>query len=522
MKTIIKNTILVLAVVAVSACNKLDLNVNPVQPVTVPPKQRLPAIQANLAYSLYSQARFGAYHSYYFTTRTGNSNAITDTWNYNNITRMGAWRWHYFDVGSNVNQMLRRATDEGSNNYVGVGKIILGLSYLSATDVFGDMPFKEAYNGTFNPKYDPQEEVIAGADALLLEGITALDNVSATAETMDAKSDLIYNGDLNKWKALAKGVRARLKLRTANFKNGNQELLTIVNDALINFSDAVFKYPEVSTTGWTHNLWGPSDPPPAGEAFQFADIRSDLVNTLPTDFLMRALTVDDGSTGNPVAYDPRLLKLTTPGTTGKYLGAKMSEGLRDVNLPTGTTFNDFAKLHGGYWTSDNSPYPILIKEELLFIKAETQFYLNDISGALATYREAIRVNMERLGVTEGQIISYLGDQRKVAQSEAELTISKIMMQKYVALYLQGETWSDMRRYGYKASVYTNRLGNTDHNIYYPRYALAEWGGKFVQRFPYDPQTEYVYNPKEIDRLGAKVRSWAFTPVWWVQNSTLKN
>lgn len=510
MKTVIRNIAFAFVIITASACHKLDLNVNPVQPVTVPPKQRMPAIQANLAYSLYSQARFAAYHSYYFTTRTGNSNAITDTWNYNSITRMGAWRWHYFDVGSNINQMVRRATDEGSNNYVGVGKIILGLSYLSATDVFGDMPFKEAYTGTFNPVYDSQEQILTGVDNLLSEGIAALENVSPLAETMDAKYDLIYNGDLNKWKALAKGVRARLKLRTANFKNGNAELLTIVNDALTNFSDAVFKYPEISTTGWTHNLWGPSDPPPAGEAFQFADIRSDLVNTLPTDFLMKALTVDAAS----LTYDPRLFKLTTPGANNKYLGAKMSEGLADPALPTGTTFNDFAKLHNGYWTSDKSPYPILIKEELLFIKAETQFHLNDISGALATYHEGIRVNMERLGVTEGQIISYLGDARKVAQNIGELDISDIMMQKYIALYLQGETWSDMKRYGYKPAAYPG--------IYYPRRALAEWAGKYIQRFPYDPQTEYVYNPKEIERLGAKVRNWAFTPVWWVQNSTLKN
>lgn len=523
MKKIVRNIFAILAVVAVSACNKLDLNINPVQPVTVPPKQRLPAIQANLAYSLYSQARFGAYHSYYFTTRTGNSNAITDTWNYNSITRMGAWRWHYFDVGSNINQMVKRAAEESSNNYVGVGKIILALSYLSATDVFGDMPFKEAYIGSFNPVYDPQEQIFVGIENLLNEGITALDNVSPLAETMDAKSDLIFDGNLGKWKSLAKGVRARLKLRTANFKNGNQELLTIVNDALANFSDAVFKYPEVSTTGWTHNLWGPSDPPPAGEAFQFADIRSDLVNTLPTDFLMRALTVDDGTTpaGSPVVYDPRLFKLTTPGKNNKYLGAKMSEGLRDVNLPTGTTFDDFAKLHGGYWTKDGSPYPILIKEELLFIKAETQFHLNDLTGALASYKEGIRANMERLGVPEGQILNYLGEQRKVAQSEAELDLSKIMMQKYIALYLQGETWSDMRRYGYKPSVYKNDVNGVTYAIYYPRYALAEWQGKYIQRFPYDPQTEYVYNPKEIERLGAKARDWAFKPVWWVQNSALK-
>ena len=509
MKAVLKSLTIIFTVVLLSSCNKLDLNVNPVQPVTVPTKQRLPAIEANLAYSLYSQARFSAYHSFYFTTRTGNSNAMTDTWNYNTITRMGAWRWHYFDVGSNINGMINRAKEEGSNNYIGVGKIILATSYLSATDVFGDMPLKEAYTGTFNPVYDSQQEVLAGVERLLDEGVAELSNVSTTAATMDAKSDFIYNGDLNKWKSFAKAVKARLKLRTANFQNGNAALLTLVNDALMNFDDALYKYPTGSTAAWTHNLWGPSPPPPAAEAFQFADIRNDLVNTLPTDVLMKALTVDAAVP----TYDPRLFKLTSPGLKGKYLGAKMSEGLRDVNLPTGTTFQDFANLYDGYWTADDSPYPIVIKEELYFIKAETQFYLNDLGGALSTYQQGIRANLERLGIPEGQIISYMGS-AKVAQNTTTLKISDIMLQKYIALYLQGETWSDIKRYNYNTTAYPN--------LYYPKYALTEWGGKNIQRFPYDPQTEYVYNPKEIDRLGAKARNWVFKPVWWAENSTLKN
>lgn len=251
MKSIIKNITLAIAVIGISSCNKLDLNVNPVQPVTVPTKQRLAAIEANLAFSLYSQARFASYHSYYLTTRTGNSNAITDTWNYNSITRMGAWRWHYFDVGSNINGMIDRGITEGSNNYIGVGKIILAMSYLSATDVFGDMPLKQAYSGTFNPLYDTQEEVYSGIEKLLNEGVAELENINPQALTMDATTDIIYKGNLESWRYLAKAVRVRLKLRTANFKNGNQELLTLVNDALSKFEDALFRYPTGSTSAWT-------------------------------------------------------------------------------------------------------------------------------------------------------------------------------------------------------------------------------------------------------------------------------
>ncbi|TYR37068.1 SusD/RagB family nutrient-binding outer membrane lipoprotein [Sphingobacterium phlebotomi] len=507
MKIFVKGFSIILGIVALSACNKLDLNYNPVQPVTVPSSLRLPAIQANLAYSLYAQARFAAYHSYYVTTRTGNSNAQTDTWNYNNITRMGAWRWHYFDVGSNISGpagMLLRAEEDGDNNYIGVGKIMLALSFLSATDVFGDMPFDEAYSGSFNPLYNTQEEIYAGVERLLDEGIEELQNVSSSASSMNANADLIYQGDYRKWIALANAVRARMKLHTANFTNGYQELVTLINATLTDFEDAVFRYPGTSTSNWEKNLWGESRPNPE---WQFADIRNDLLNSLPTDVLMKTLTIDEDAG----LYDPRLYKLTTPGTNNKYLGAKMSEGLRDNALPSGTTYQDFANLYNGYWTADSSAYPYMIEEELYFIKAEALYYLNDNQGALTAYKQGVETNLRRLGIEEGQIINFLGSS-KLAQTAENLKISDIMMQKWIALYLQAESWVDIRRYHYSVDAYPD--------LYYPRFALAEWGGRYIQRFVYDPQTEYIYNPKEISRLGADKRDWVFTPLWWVEKSTL--
>lgn len=509
MRTIQKFFLLLLVVSVTVSCKKLDLNYNPVQPVTVPTSMRLPAIQANMAYSLYSQARFAAYHSYYLTTRAGQSNAQTDTWNYNTITRMGAWRWHYFDVGSNIAGpagMLLRASEEGSNNYTGVGKILLALSYLTATDVFGDMPFEQTYSGSFNPLYDSQDKIYQGIERLLDEGVDELNKINPNAASMPATADLIYAGDYTKWRAFATAIKARLRLHTANFTNGYTELITIVNDALANFSDAMFVYPETPTTNWQKNLWGPSMPNPE---WQFADIRQDLVNSLPTDVLMKALTIDVANN----IFDPRLLKLTRPGLNNKYLGAKMSEGLRDVNLPTGTTYQDFVRLDSSFWTRDNSPYPYMIKEELYFIKAEALFHSSDKDGAYIAYRQGIEHNLRRLGIEDGVIINYMGS-TKVAQTAGQLTIAHIMMQKWIALYLQAETWVDMRRYGYGTHAYPD--------LYYPRFALGEWGGRYIQRFTYDPQTEYIYNPKEIARLGAAARDWVFTPVWWSANSQLKN
>ncbi|TKC05120.1 SusD/RagB family nutrient-binding outer membrane lipoprotein [Pedobacter frigoris] len=504
MKNIIK-TIPVLLLVVATSCSKLDINVNPVNPVTAPTSLRLPAILGNMAYHNYSHARFSAYHAFYITNRL-NTSKIEALWNYNDVTRLGAWRWHYFDVGSNCKGMIETAQIEGSYNYMGVGKIMLAYSYLTATDSFGDMPFKEAYSGSFNPVYDTQQAVYEGIAQLLEDGLADLAKAGPSDKRMDATSDLIFQGDVSKWAAFAKAVKARMYLHTANFDNGYDRTLNTVNDALNTFSDAIFYYPKGATREWEMNLWGPKV---ASPEWNFADIRNSLVESMHTDFLMNYLTVNE----NGLVHDPRLYKLTTPGANNKYLSARASEGTSTAGLPTGTTMADFANLYNGFWTANDSPLPFILKEELYFIKAEVAFKKEDKPTAHEAYKAGIEANLRRLGVSEQDITAYMGSS-KVISSAGNLKISDIMMQKYVALYLQPETWVDMRRYGYSATAYPG--------IYYPKNALAEWQGKWIQRLPYDKQTEYIYNPREIERLGAGARSWTFTPVWWAEQSQLKN
>ncbi|MFD2513558.1 SusD/RagB family nutrient-binding outer membrane lipoprotein [Pontibacter locisalis] len=487
-----------LLLMLLSSCEeKLDINQNPVQPVTTSSNLMLPGIEGNMAYHLYAHARLTTYHSFYLTSRYG-TKSVEDRWDYNQITRLGAWRWHYFDVGSNAIGLIERAQEEGSKNYEGVGKIILAFSYLTATDSFGDMPVLEAYTGDFSPSYDSQEIVYQEIEKLLNEGISDLQNVGAGAKTMNASSDLIYQGNLQHWISFAHAIKAKMYLRTANFDGGYDRVLSEVNAALSNWKDAIYHYSNNPQRDWERNMWGPSTPSPQ---WNFADIRNYLTYSVPTDFFMNYLTVDEPE----MEYDPRLYKLTTPGKNNNYEAARASEGL------DGRDMDDFPNLYNGYWTADNSPLAYVLKEELLFIKAEVAFHKGNTAEALEAYRQGILTNMQRLGIGQEDINDYM-ESMKVRKAAAALEISDIMMQKYIALYLQPETWVDMRRYQYKEYAYPG--------IYYPKNVLPEFKGQWIQRLPYDPQTEYIYNPKEIERLGASARDWVTKKFWWEENSNL--
>lgn len=473
----------------------LDVNESLDNDERTTPNYMLPAILGNMAYAHYAQGETTAYITQYVTTEFG-TNAVRDRWDYRGILRFGAWRRHYFDVAGNAVKMIEFAHDEGSHNYVGVGKTMKAFSFLTATDMFGDMPILEAFTGIYNPKYDSQDVVYAEIEKYLDEAIEALSKASETDRAMTSSEDHIYHGDIQKWIAFTYAIKARLKLHTANFTDGYAEVLELVDMARPNWAEPFYAFITDADSDWHRNMWGPSRPSPQ---WDFAEIRNILNASIHTNFFMHAMTLSG-------EHDPRLYELTTPGKNENYLSVPASEGRGALDI------DDFAILYDGYWTKDDSPMIFITDEELFFIEAEAAFYANDRERAYQAYLNGISRNFQRLGVA-AELNDYLTSQA-VAQSAGQLQISDIMMQKYIALYLQPETWVDMRRYRYSQTAYPE--------LQYPTNALNIYEGKWIKRMPYDPQTEYIYNPNEIERLGARSDLWVVTPFWWIENSTLSN
>ena len=99
-------------------------------------------------------------------------------------------------------------------------KIILALKTFKVTDFFGDIPFSEAGYGfhdlsLLRPGYDSQRDIYL---ALLDDLKWADENIDELAEadppfTTFRSFDLLFNGDMLKWKKLANSLRLRHALR---------------------------------------------------------------------------------------------------------------------------------------------------------------------------------------------------------------------------------------------------------------------------------------------------------------------
>jgi len=472
----------------------LDINESVDNDERTTPNFMLPAVLGNMAYSHYEQGEITVYITQYVTTEFG-GNAVRDRWDYRGILRLGAWRKNYFDVAGNAFKMIDFAREEGSQNYIGVGKIMMAFSFLTATDMFGDMPIFEAFTGIYNPTYDTQDLVYGEIERWLDEGIEALQRSNPqTDRPMTASQDHIYHGDIKKWEAFAYAVKARLKIHTANFTGGYEDVLRYVDLARKNWQEPYYAFITNADSDWYRNPWGPSRARP-----QWDMVQNPINSAIHTNFFMHSMTLSGD-------YDPRLFKLTTPGRNGNYLSVPASAGRGALSL------DDFAILYNGYWTKDDSPIVFITDEELYFIEAEAAYYTNDMNRAHSAFLNGIRANFQRLDVL-ADYSSYAAS-AAVPQGASQLAISDIMMQKYIALYFQPETWVDMRRYHYSQKAYPQ--------LEYPENALSIYEGRWIQRMPYDPQTEYIYNPNEIARLGARGDLWVVTPFWWIEKSTLGN
>jgi hypothetical protein len=107
---------------------------------------------------------------------------------------------------------------------------------------------------------------------------------------------------------------------------------------------------------------------------------------------------------------------------------------------------------GLFWSSFDSPMPLISNTEVRFLEAEALLRTGNVSGAEEALAEAISSNMSYLGVDGADYVAAFGNFLGLSTDEQRL--QRIIEEKYFALFAQGSTeiWTDYRRTGYPALV----------------------------------------------------------------------
>jgi hypothetical protein len=538
-----KNNIFHLTAVAIllvlTGCEKKidEAFANPNASVRVPVETLLPGIIGNFvgssaaAGSAYGTANDGLYIGRYVQFWGTNSAG-------NLYDQMGGatgasdilgsvWAMHYFGMGENLNKMVKWGIEEEKWDYAGVGYAIRAWSWLQLTNMYGEVILKES----FRPdqlvfKYDNQDEVYDSVRAIAHRAIAYLEKTGGQASQANlAKGDAyFYNGDVNKWKKFAYTVLARSFSHLSNKSIYNAD--SVIRYAQLginsNTDNATAKFANTGITG-TSNFYGP--------------FRNNVGTLRQSEYIANLMNgLNSRFSG---AADPRAWYILRENTNKTIRGIKLNKGSSGLaandqprsfwGQPFGTATAPTSDANCRYIFKNGAPFPIITASEIKFMLAEAYLRKGDAVAARTAYSEGISLNIDMLNadfktdvpadkqITPAMKAAFLAN-TTIVPDASSLTLSHIMLQKYVALYGFGmmETWVDMRRFHYVdqdpkgGQVYADLVLPTGTDLFINN------SGKYTYRARPRFNSEYLYNVAELTRLGALALDYNTKEQWFSQ------
>ncbi|MDI1356062.1 MAG: SusD/RagB family nutrient-binding outer membrane lipoprotein [bacterium] len=414
-----KITYIVLAtIVAISltSCKKYldDVKVNPNSPELVGPKVLLSSVEmATFASFTGNNARRSAV---FVQQIAGTSFQMSDVQNYIVLESDVTNDWLTIYTGALQNaQLIIKDYGDGNPYYTGIAKVLMAMNLGLAADMWGDVPSKDAMGlgvSNLSPAYSSQQAVYGDIQTLLSEAITALKSDIKSNKLVPGAEDYIFNGSTSRWIQTAWVLKARYANRLSN-KSASQSA-----------TDAITYLNSAYTAGFTGNsanamaVFGPN----GNESNQW-----NVFNQTRADYIkMGAFFISEMNSTS----DPRLPLYADPVTGTVYVGGALTN-------PDPTTSSDI----GDYCDLPDAPLPLVSYCEAKFIEAECKLRAGDAAGAATAHNAGVKASIS--AVTGGPDAAY--EAAHATENGSSITLAKIMMEKYVALFTQVEVWTDWRR-----------------------------------------------------------------------------
>jgi hypothetical protein len=531
-----------------SSCKKTidDAYLNPNSPVVVPIETLLAPVIDGFSYYYTANGSgyglqldgtlLGRYIQYWGTTTSGElygqmGPVIGASDNTGSI-----WATVYYGHGQNVNKIIEWGSQQKKWDYVGVAWAIRAWGWLTLTNQYSDAPLVQAFNTSLSQfKYDTQPMFYDSCRAICYR---ALDFLGRTGDSVSPANLLkgdyyFFGGDVNKWKKFVYGILARsfndLSNKTVYASSG--------------YADSAIKYAALAMSSNADNAMckfqgGPTSPWNS----YYGPYRANLGTYRQGQYISDLMSGNNPQMFTAVA-DPRtpyMLRENKNGTYKGFIPWLGTSGLGtndypfnfwgDTSLPSSLAA---PKVNNSrYIFNDTAEYPMMTASEMQLILAESYIRKNDQANALTAYKNAIQLNMDMLTTLYSNNIPAAKKMTPVSESAylanplvvpavGGLTLSHVMLQKYIALYGWGvnETWTDMRRYHYidpdpvtGKQVYANFNLPDGANMY------ATNGSKPVYRCKPRYNSEYLYDVPELTRIGAINPDYNTYEMWFSQKN----
>lgn len=428
-----------------------DLNVDPDAPAEVPMKLMLPAIQQSVGYNMGGNDIVRTTNIWMQQFDGVDRQSFTESRyqllpaDVNNL-----WNSFYTEIFMNGLVMIDKAENtEGkySPHNAGVAKVLVATTLGITTDVFGDMPFSEAFKGNesvLEPTFDSQETLYSTLNSYL-DG--AISDFGSSDNAVDVEGDVIYGGDVDMWKKAAYSIKARHALQLTA-KNGNSAYEAALSAAANGFSSIADDYQVPFETNNKNPI------------FQFMEQRTDIRMGATLVDMMKAIE------------DPRIPFYVAEDGDGEYTGSVIGSENSNASHP------------GDYVAGATAPVVIMSYAELKFIEAEAHFALGHSDEAAEAFEAAVEASVTKVTGSFDQ--TWFDDNL----GSETLTMELIMEQKYIASFGTNQAYADYRRTGLPAlQLHPDALIQTIPN-----------------RFPY-AQDEITYNGSNVPSVTISDKLW---------------
>jgi hypothetical protein len=362
-------------------------------------------------------------------------------------------------------------SDDAKATQTAMAEVLQVFAYHVLVDLFGDIPYSEAFSDDVTPAYDDDAAIYNDLVARLNAAIGNLNgDIENPNDSELGNYDLVYGGDVDKWKLFANSLKLRMAIRLAEVNPGLAQTMAeeAVKSGVIRMPTDNFTLAYQGSTPNTNPLW------------------VSLVQSGRSDYVAASTLLDP-----MVALDdPRLPYYfeDTFGTPPQFAG-----GLYGDN----NAYNTFS--HPGELQKDPTfPGTIMSNWEVAFLLADAA--VRGFIGGTAEefYNEGIEASILYWGGDQGDIAAYLANPDVAFDTAPGTELQRIAFQKWISLYDQGfEAWTTLRFYDYPVV---------------PNAVLSDL--PTPNRYTY-PVTEYSLNEENVAAAGSGIGGDALdTRVFW--------
>jgi len=290
----------------------------------------------------------------------------------------------------------------GTREFVlGMAKTYRAVFFGEMAALYGSIPID--INGLEPPHFATQREAYDRVQSLLSEALAHFQAVGNDAGYKNYKRDLNFGGKAGAWIEVVHTLKARYHLHMGEY----QEALAEANLGISAAARTLWGI-HTSNAG-EYSPWGHWTLTEVGEP-----IRCDAS-------FMRLLKAEGGN---------RLEEYFSPNDEGEYYGfavAGREYGFTPEDKETDNTKICHLKKYGAY----DAYFPFVSYEENVLIKAECKARTDDLAGA----------------VNDINIIRQAAGLSDFSSTDKQEIINEALKQKYMELFLEGQSFHDMRRTG---------------------------------------------------------------------------